>query len=185
MTLRNTTGRWGAIAQSFHWIVVALIITQFVVIKIAHGLPLGNDKIELIARHKSVGITILMLAALRLLWRLFNPVPALPGTLKPYERALAHLTHTGLYVLLFAMPITGWMMSSARNFPVSWFGFVQLPDLVAPDRGLYETLHETHELLANVLIAIAVLHVLAALKHHFFLKDDVLRRMLPFTRTLP
>ncbi len=183
MTLRNSTSRWGSIAMSFHWIIVALVITQFVVITIAHDLPLGGEKIALLARHKSVGITILMLAALRLLWRLFNPVPSLPGTLKPYERVLAHVTHIGLYALLFAMPITGWMMSSARNFPVSWFGLVQLPDLVAPDRGLFETLHETHELLGKALIAIAVLHVLAALKHHFLLKDDVLRRMLPFTRT--
>lgn len=185
MTLRNTTVRWGVIAQSFHWIVVALIITQFVVIRIAHDLPVGGQKIELMARHKSVGITILMLATLRLLWRLFNPVPALPGTLKPYERLLAHVTHIGLYVLLFAMPLTGWMMSSARNFPVSWFGLLQLPDLVSPDRGLFDTLHETHEFLGNVLLVIAALHVLAALKHHFFLKDDVLRRMLPFTRTPP
>ena len=183
MPLRNTTARWGWLAQTFHWLVVAGVITQFVVINMAEKLPLGGEKFALIVRHKSVGITILMLATLRLVWRWLNPTPTLPGTLKPYERWLAHATHWGLYALLFAMPLTGWMMSSARNYPVSWFGLFQLPDMVAPDRGLYDALHETHETLAVVLIAVAALHVLAALKHHFFLKDDVLRRMLPFTRT--
>jgi cytochrome b561 len=124
-----------------------------------------------------------MLAVLRLTWRWLNPTPALPDTLKPHERFLARFTHAALYVLIFIMPLSGWMMSSARNFPVSWFGLFQLPDLVGQDKRLYDTLHETHETLATALIVIAALHVLAALKHHFFLKDDVLRRMLPFTRT--
>jgi len=183
MALRNTTARWGILAQSLHWIVVALVITQFVLARISHNLPLGLEKLAMLARHKSVGITILGLALIRLLWRWMNPTPELPDTLKPYERALAKLTHGGLYVLMFAMPITGWIMSSARNFPVSWFSLVQLPDLVAPNRPLYDALHETHEILAWVLGSIALLHAAAALKHHFVLKDHVLRRMLPFTRT--
>jgi len=183
MTLRNTTARWGGIAKTFHWLIVALIITQFVLMKLAHDLPVGGEKIELYARHKSVGITILMLAILRLLWRWLNPVPALPDTLKPYERRLARFSHAALYTLLFVMPLTGWMMSSARNFPVSWFHLLQLPDLVSPNRPLYDFLHETHETLAWILVAVATLHVLGALKHHFVYKDNVLRRMLPFTRT--
>jgi cytochrome b561 len=182
MPIRNTTARWGAIAQLFHWVIVALIITQFVLINIEGNLPLGLQKLIWLARHKSVGITILGLAILRLIWRWMNPTPGLPDTLKPYERVLAHVTHVGLYVLLFIMPLTGWMMSSARNFPVSWFNLVQLPDLVGPNRALYDTLHTTHEVLAWLLVGVATLHVLAALKHHFFLKDDTLRRMLPFTR---
>ena len=183
MAIRNTTSRWGVIAQSFHWIIVALIVTQFVLIKLADRLPLGGEKIALIARHKSVGITILILASLRLIWRWLNDTPLLPDTLKPYERGLARFSHAALYTLLFAMPLTGWTMSSARNFPVSWFNLFQLPDLVPASRPLYDFLHETHETLAWVLVAVAVLHVLGALKHHFFYKDDVLRRMLPFTRT--
>jgi cytochrome b561 len=181
MTFRNTTARWGYLAQLFHWVIVALIITQFVLISIEQDLPLGMQKLAVLARHKSVGITVLALAALRLVWRVLNPTPLLPNTLKPYERVLAKITHVLLYVLLFAMPITGWIMSSARNFPVSWFNLVQLPDFVAPSRPLYEAMHDTHEILAWVLVATATLHVLAALKHHFVLKDDTLRRMLPFT----
>jgi cytochrome b561 len=183
MPIRNTTARWGAIAQTFHWVIVVLIITQFVLINIEGTLPLGLQKLIWLARHKSVGITILGLAVLRLIWRWLNPTPELPDTLKPYERVLAKVTHVGLYALLFIMPLTGWMMSSARNFPVSWFNLVQLPDLVGPNRALYDTLHTTHAVLAWLLVGVAILHVLAALKHHFVLKDDTLRRMLPFTRS--
>jgi cytochrome b561 len=182
MAIRNTTARWGHVAQFLHWLIVALIILQVILANIAEDLPLGMKKLAMFARHKSVGITILGLAVIRLAWRWANPTPELPTTLKPYERALAGLTHGGLYILLFAMPLTGWMMTSARGFPVSWFGFFQLPDFVPKNDSLYNAMKETHDTLALALYAIVFLHVAAALKHHFMLKDDVLRRMLPFTK---
>jgi cytochrome b561 len=182
MTLRNTPGRWGHVSQFLHWLIVALIIVQVTLGNIASDLPVGVKKLAMFARHKSVGITILGLAVLRLLWRWLNPTPALPTTLKPYERTLAGLTHFGLYLLLFAMPLTGWMMTSARGFPVSWFGFWQLPDFVPKNDTLYNVMKETHDTLALLLYAIVFVHVAAALKHHFLLKDNVLRRMLPFTK---
>jgi cytochrome b561 len=182
MTLRNTTRRWGAVAQSLHWLIVGLIIAQVILANIAMDLPLGIRKLAMFARHKSVGITILALAVIRLLWRWTNPAPPLPNTLKPYERTLAQLTHAALYLLLFAMPLTGWMMSSARGFPVSWFNLFQLPDFVPKNQWLYDTMKETHHVLAFALFAVVLLHVAAALKHHYVLKDDVLRRMLPSTR---
>ena len=183
MAVRNSPRRWGSFAQLLHWVIVALILLQVTLALIADDLPLGMKKLAMLARHKSVGITILGLAVIRLLWRWTNPTPALPDGLKPYERFLAHFTHAALYLLLFAMPLSGWLMSSARGFPVSWFGLVQLPDLVPKSRPLYEALLETHDLLALGLGAVVLLHVAAALKHHYFLKDDVLRRMLPFTKT--
>jgi cytochrome b561 len=181
MAIRNTTTRWGAVAQFLHWLIVALIIVQVILANIAEDLPLGMKKLAMYARHKSVGITILGLAVIRLAWRWANPTPELPTTLKPYERTLAGLTHAGLYILLFAMPLTGWMMTSARGFPASWFGFFQLPDFVPKNDSLYNAMKETHDTLALALYAIVFLHVAAALKHHFLLKDHVLRRMLPFT----
>jgi cytochrome b561 len=189
MTIRNTTVRWGAVSQLLHWLIVVLIVVQVSLASYAEDLPTVK-KIGPLAWHKSIGITILALAVLRLLWRWVNPTPLLPGTLKPYERVLANFTHVTLYVLLFAMPLSGWMMSSARGFPVAWFGFfpkswfgsVQLPDLVPKNKTLYDVFLGTHEALQWVLYTVVALHVLAALKHHFMLKDNVLKRMLPFTK---
>jgi cytochrome b561 len=180
MAIQNTTRRWGSVSQLLHWTIVVLIIVQVTLALMADDLPNGMRKLTLLARHKSFGITILGLAILRLVWRRFNDTPALPDTLKPYERVLAQLTHGALYVLLFAMPLSGWMMSSARGFPVSWFGFIQLPDLVPKSKPLYDAFLTTHEVLACTLGAVVTLHVAAAIKHHFVLKDDTLRRMLPF-----
>lgn len=182
MALRNTTRRWGAIAQTFHWVIVALIIVQLTLAEMADDLPNGVRKLNLLARHKSFGITILGLVILRLAWRWLNEHPPLPENLKRYELALARFTHVALYVLLFAVPLTGWMMSSARGFPVSWFGFFQLPDLVPKSRPLYDALMIVHHTLAWTLVGVITLHAIGALKHHFWHKDDVLKRMLPFTR---
>ncbi len=181
MILRNTPRRWGAIAQLLHWLIVLFIVAQFTLATLFDQLPAGARKLTLLSRHKSVGITILMLALVRLAWRWNNPTPTLPDTLKPYEHALARLTHGLLYGLLFAVPLSGWLMSSARGFPVSWFGLFQLPDLVPKNKALYAALLTTHGILAWTLGIVATVHLLAALKHHFVLKDDVLRRMLPFS----
>lgn len=183
MTIRNTTRRWGALAQLLHWLIFVLVIAQFTLALLADDLPNGMKKLTLLSRHKSIGLTILVLACLRLGWRWANnATPALPATLKPYERGLARATHLLLYLLLLAIPLTGWTMSSARGFPVSWFGFFQLPDLVPKNKALFEALANVHEALAWTLAGLVALHVGAALKHHFVLKDDVLRRMLPSTK---
>jgi cytochrome b561 len=172
--------RYSAVAQAFHWIIAALIVTQFVLANLEGDLPIGAHKLALLARHKSVGMTILILAILRLLWRLKNPPPALPAGMTPLERFLARSTHIAFYVLLFAMPLTGWMMSSAKNYSVSWFGLFTWPNLIGKSEAAFDLLHSTHEILSDVLFAIALLHILAALKHHFWNKDNVLLRMLPF-----
>jgi cytochrome b561 len=160
-------------------------VTQFILAYLADDLPLGIHKLALLARHKSFGMTVLMLAILRLLWRLKNPPPALPPGMTPLERSLARATHIAFYVLLFAMPLTGWLMSSAKNYSVSWFGVFTWPNLIAKNETAFNLLRSTHHLLSYALFAIAVLHVLAALKHHFWDKDPVLLRMLPFTKLDP
>jgi cytochrome b561 len=177
--LRNTRARWGALSQLFHWLIAALIAVQVGLGLTGVALPLGMAKLATLARHKSLGITILGLALLRLGWRAVNPTPALPGTLRPYERRLARLTHAALYALLIALPLTGWMMSSARGFPVSWFNLVPLPNLVSRSVPLYHSLVHVHVALAITLGAVLTLHIAAAIKHHFVLRDDILRRMLP------
>lgn len=179
----NTATRYSRLAQIFHWVIAALIVVQFVLARLAMPLPLGIHKLALLARHKSVGMTILMLAVLRLLWRLRHAAPPLPPGMTRFERAAAHATHAAFYVLLFAMPLTGWMMSSAKNYAVSWFGLFTWPNLIGKNETAFGFLRATHDTLSYVLFAIAVLHILAALKHHFWNRDDVLERMLPFTKT--
>ena len=183
MPNRTMPARYGALAQLFHWVIAGLIVTQFVLARMQDGLPLGARKLGLLARHKSVGMTILMLALLRLLWRLKTAPPALPPAMSRLERIAARGTHVAFYVLLFAMPLTGWMMSSAKNYSVSWFGLFTWPNLIGKDEAAFEFLRRTHDALSYALFAIAVLHILAALKHHFWNRDDVLKRMLPFTKT--
>ena len=178
MTFRNTNRAWGSLTKALHWIIVILIINQWVIAERADALK-GLEKLQALAWHKSFGMTVLMLAVIRLVWRWMNPVPDLAAETKTWERVLAKISHVLLYALIFAMPLTGWMMSSARNFPVSWFGIFTFPDLVQPDRARYEFFHDVHETLAMSLLVIAVLHAAAAIKHHFIDRDDILRRMLP------
>ena len=183
MPTKNPPTRYSAVAQLLHWIIAALIVTQFALAWTADDLPLGAHKLAILARHKSFGMTVFMLAIARLVWRWANPPPGLPAGMSPIERALARATHITFYVLLFVMPITGWMMSSAKNYSVSWFGLFTWPDLIAKNEAAFDVLKAIHDYLGDALFAIAVLHVLAALKHHFWNKDDVLKRMLPFTKT--
>lgn len=179
MSIRNTDARWGAVAQLLHWSIVVLMAIQ-----VALGLTLktlhpGPTFFAIINTHKSIGITILALAAIRLLWRWANPVPALPGNLEPYERVLAHVTHAGLYVIIFAMPLSGWIGSSAHGFTVKWFGLFAVPNPVSKDLPLSGLMGELHTALAIAFGLIVAVHIAAAFKHHFVLRDDTLRRMLP------
>jgi cytochrome b561 len=179
MPFRNTTRAWGSLSKAFHWLIVVLIINQWVIAERADELK-GLAKLNALAWHKSFGMTVFMLAVLRLAWRLMNPTPELATETRPWERVLANISHLLLYALIFAMPLTGWMMSSAKNYPVSWFKLFQFPDLIAPAEQTFHQMHDLHHLLFNVLVGVALLHVAGALKHHFIDRNDVLKRMLPF-----
>lgn len=173
MQWRNTPGRYGIVGQALHWLVVLGIIANYFIAEAADDEQAGG----LLGLHRSVGITILALAALRLLWRLVDRAPPWPAGMAAHERVIARAVHAAFYVLLFALPLTGWMISSAEGDAVNWFGLVELPGL---SMGASEdTLEELHEVLFNVLFALAVLHALAALKHHFWDRDGVLASMLP------
>jgi cytochrome b561 len=171
--------RYGAVAQLFHWVIAALVLVMLALGNYMGDLPLGVRKLELYQLHKSIGITIGMLAVLRLTWRLSHPPPALPATMKPWERRAAAVVHGLLYALLFVQPLVGFLQSNAVNFPVVLWGVLPLPALIGPDEALGETLIGLHALGGNLLAILVLLHVAAALRHHFVLKDDVLRRMLP------
>jgi cytochrome b561 len=181
MPFRNTKSSWASLSKGLHWLIVLLIINQWVIAERADDLT-GFQKFTTLNWHKWFGMTIFMLAIVRLGWRLANPVPDLTAETRPWERVLAKMSHFLLYALIFAMPLTGWLMSSARAFGVSWFNLFQFPDLVGKDEHLYHLMHDTHHLLFKVLVAVALLHAAGALKHHFIDRNNVLRRMLPFSR---
>ena len=179
--IRNDDRRYGAVAQALHWLIAALVLVMFGLGWYMTDLPLGQRKFDLYQIHKSLGLTIFTLAALRLAWRLYTPAPPLPAHMAPWERRAARTSHTLLYGLLLGQPILGYLQSNAANFPLVVWGVVPVPALLAPDEPLGETLAMVHGFVADVIAVLVLVHVAAALRHHFWLKDDVLRRMLPGT----
>jgi cytochrome b561 len=178
MALRSHKTGFGSLTKSLHWGMAALMISVFAMGWYMDFLPLGLAKLEWMSRHKSLGVMVLMLAVLRIGWRLWEPSPDALGKHR-LERLAAKAGHFGLYAVMLAMPVTGWMMSSAANFPVSVFGLLTLPDLVAPDQGLFEAFRTAHFFLSWAIVVLVLGHVAAALKHHFGDRDATLRRMLP------
>ena len=180
MQLRNSLHGYGAVAKFLHWAIVVLIIAQYLIIEAAEELPDGLEKFAIVTRHKSVGMLVLGLALVRIAWKLVNSRHPAPVPMPQTQRIAAAAGHGLLYLLLLAQPISGWLMSSAANYPVTFFGLFQFPALVGADPGAHEFYEEVHEALFATLATVAVLHALAAFYHHFRLRDDTLRRMLPF-----
>ena len=184
MCFKNTKNSYGVVAKTFHWLMFLLIAGLIAVGFIMESMVMGPDKFKLIGLHKSTGIVVLLLALLRLMWKAANVTPLLPAKLHKLEKFMANSGHALLYVLMILTPLSGWAMSSAAGFPVSVFGWFTLPDFVAPDPVLKHILVERHELLAWSIIVVVSLHVVAALLHHFYYKNNVLVRMLPFVKDM-
>ena len=182
MAMRSSASEWGSVHKLLHWLVALAVVGLVIVGWIMDELPNSPDKIRIYALHKSFGLTVLVLVVLRLAWRWSNPRPALPPTMPPWERRLAAVVHTGLYLVLLAMPLSGWLFNSAANFPLRWFGLFRVPALGGPDPDLKLLAADVHLALSWLLVGLFTLHVAGALKHHFVDRDDVLRRMLPFVR---
>lgn len=182
MRIENTQHHYGAVAALFHWIMAILVIALAGLGLYMVRLPdvgFNKEKITLILYHKQFGVLVLGLLALRLGWRLSNRIPRLVETLPDWQKIAARFVHLCFYALMIALPVTGWLMSSAAGIPVSVFELFTLPDLVPFDEFLFKELIEVHKWLGYVLIAFIGVHIGAALRHHFMLKDDTLRRMLP------
>ncbi len=171
--------RYGAIAQAGHWLTLLLVIGAFALGWIMSDMKMSPTRLKLFSYHKWIGVTIFGIAVLRLLWRQWAKAPPLPPAMPAWERIGAHLSHWGLYALLFAIPLSGWLMSSAKGFQTVYLGMFPIPDLIGRDRELGKLLEDVHELLTTILLFVVGLHAAAALKHHFFNRDDVLTRMLP------
>jgi cytochrome b561 len=172
--------RYTSVAIVFHWLLALMIVGALGVGTYMVDLPMSPSRLKLYNYHKWAGVTILVLSALRLLWRLTHRAPALPLTMPAWQRSASHAAHMALYVLFFAVPLLGWAYSSATGFPIVWFGVVPLPDFVPKDRELAELIKPLHRLSAWLLAGVVAVHIAAALKHHFVDRDGVLARMLPF-----
>jgi cytochrome b561 len=174
--------RYTGTAIALHWLAAALILGNVAFGLYMVDLPLSPAKLRYYSWHKWVGVSVFLLSAARLLWRLGHRPPALPESLPAWQRQAANASHILLYVLFFAAPLSGWLFSSAAGFPTVYLGLVQLPDLVDKSRELADILQVVHRAVTWSLGALAVVHAAAAIKHHAIDRDDVLARMLPFLK---
>ena len=179
--LRDDTESWSTPAKLFHWLMAALIFAQIALGLVAVSWHVSPTKLNLFVWHKSTGILILALLALRLLWRLSHRAPQLPWEMPLWERAAAQLSHFLLYALMVALPLTGWIISSASNVPFKIFWAIPLPAIAAPDKALADLFATIHGWLVTLLALVLVAHIGAALRHHYVRKDTVLSRMLPWS----
>lgn len=179
MTSGAGQGEWSQPTKIFHWVVFGGIIVMISLGVWAEETPVSPLKFKIFAYHKATGIMVLLTMLARLGWRLRTPRPPLPDHMPTWEKRAAEITHWLLYGLVIAIPISGWVMSSAANFPVSIYGLFTVPDLVEPNKALSETAAQTHHLLLYLMMATLAAHIGAALRHHFVTKDEILNGMLP------
>ena len=172
--------RYTNVAIVFHWLIALLIIGSFTMGLVMTDMPgLTPTKLKYYSWHKWAGVTILLLATLRLLWRLTHAAPAYPNSMPAWQKTSANALHGLLYVLMFAVPLSGYFYTLSAGFPVVYFGLFELPVLIAKNEALKPVLKEVHFWLNMVLAGTVGMHVAAALKHHFIDRDGIVKRMLP------
>jgi cytochrome b561 len=166
-------------AKALHWLMAILFFGLLALGFYMHDLPLSPEKLKLYSWHKWAGVTAFMLVWLRLFWRVTHRPPALPANMPKTMQLAAHAGHFMLYVLMIAIPLSGWLMSSAKGFQTVWFGVLPIPDLLDKNKETGDLLQTLHMGLNLLFVAVIAGHIGAALKHHFIDKDDILTRMLP------
>lgn len=177
------TAHYTPTAKTLHWLMTLLLFGLLALGFYMQDLPLSPQKLQLYSWHKWAGVTVFLLVLFRLAWRVTHRPPALPDHLSKVMRFAAQAGHMMLYVLMIAIPLSGWLMSSAQGFQTVWFGILPIPDLVDKNQELGNLLQTVHESLNLLFVAVIAGHVSAALKHHFIDKDAILIRMLPARST--
>lgn len=179
MTLRNTVDRYGSVSIGLHWLTLVILIGVYACINLTDLYPKGSEPREALKTwHFMLGLTVLLLVALRLLNRLLGKSPVVSPPLPRWQQRLASAIHFALYALMFAMPILGWLLLSAAGKPIPFFG-AQLPALLAENKDLAGQLKEIHETIGTIGYFLIGAHALAALFHHYVTRDNTLVRMLP------
>jgi len=177
--LKNTPNSFGSIAKTFHWVIALSIISMLAVGFIMADMEPSPLRGTLYSLHKSTGALILFLVILRFTWRVWSPVPQLPRSLNPWHHRLAKLSPLTLYTLMFLMPLSGITLSEAAGYPINVYGMFSLPMVLPKDLTISKTAATIHKYGAFAFIGILILHVGAAFYHHFILKTNILKRMLP------
>jgi len=176
MRLKNSEHQFGLVAIVLHWFMALLIIGMLAVGLYMVTLPWDLQKLKLYGLHKECGFLVLALVSFRFVWRLSNIIPTL--SIPWWEKTIALLVHWAFYGFMFAMPITGWLVTSAAGITTSFFGLFTIPNLIGPNKELLELFEMAHQWIAYGLILTILLHTAAALKHHFIDRDDILKRMI-------
>lgn len=171
--------RYHSLSIFFHWLLAIMIIGAFIMGTIMVDMRISPTKLQFYNWHKWAGVTILALVAMRLLTRLFKPAPNYPDSMKNWEKQAAHATHIFLYVLMFSVPISGYLYTFAAGYPVVYFAWLELPAVVGPFPEYKDFFKETHDILTKVMFITVMLHVAAAMKHLVINKDGVFQRILP------
>ena len=171
--------RYGVTAQLAHWLTAVLLVGIFTLGFYMVDLRMSPTKLKLFSYHKWIGVSIFTLMLLRLVWRWRVPPPALPATMPVWARRASEITHRLLYLLVILVPLSGWLMSSAKGFQTVLFGVFPIPDLLSKNPPLGAALEQVHWTLNKMLLAAIALHIAAALKHAIVDRDGVLQRMLP------
>jgi len=174
--------RYTRTAASLHWLVAFAIFGAFALGLYMQDLPISPAKLKLYSYHKWIGVSIFVLMLARLGWRLAHTPPPLPTGMPGWQHRAAKGLHHLLYALLFAIPLSGWLMSSAKGFQTVWFGVLPLPDLVGKDKALGDALAAVHQTLNFTMAALVLIHIAAVVKHHALDGERVLGRMLPWVR---
>ncbi|MCK4709322.1 MAG: cytochrome b [Gammaproteobacteria bacterium] len=173
--LKNTENNYGVIAKGFHWVLFFMLTFSVVAGNFLASMPKGSEKLQAASMHKSFGVILLFLILLRFSWKLMNPTPKSPEGAKDLENLLAKGMHWLLYVLMFAQPISGILMSQAAGYPVSLFGLFEIPTLIDKNPSSAELFRDGHGVIWMLLVVSVFGHVGAAMFHHFIKKDDVLK----------
>ena len=178
--MRSTvTNSYTTTAKSLHWLMAILLFGLLALGFYMHDLPLSPQKLQFYSWHKWAGVTAFLLVLVRLGWRVTHIPPALPTSMTKLMQFAAHAGHFMLYALMQAIPLSGWLMSSAKGFQTVWFGVLPIPDLLDKNKEVGDLLALVHKSLNLLFVVVIAGHIGAALKHHLIDKDDILTRMLP------
>lgn len=179
--LKNTDQSYGWLSKAFHWSVALLIITLLIIGNVMTAVDLGEARRSVYGIHKATGILVLALAIARLCWRILNTEPT-HAHIARWQKFASYAVHWALYGCMILMPLSGWAMSSAGGHPISFYGLFTVPPLLEKNEELAKILSERHFQIGWTIVALLVAHVGAALLHHFYYRDNILKRMLPLRK---